>query len=259
MPPSGQQIGRYYKQRELWLAETRMTCSTYAYWLEQTEADVPAADQWLSTRERLHLAGLRFDKRRRDWRIGRWTAKRALASFLNFPGSLENVEILALPSGAPEVLLFNQRTGINVSLSHRAGRGLCVVGLSGASLGCDLELVEPRDHSFITDFFTANERQLLDGVPADEQPLLATLVWSAKESALKALKVGLRLDTASLDVSFTDSASHLGQVPRPNDRAVWSPLLLRRSHGHVLRGWWRCAHDVVRTVVFNALQTGLEC
>lgn len=231
-----------------------MNRAAYTYWLEQTEADVPAGDHFLSARERTHVADLRFEKRRREWRLGRWTAKHAVVSCLKLPldgQSLRDVEIRPSPTGAPELFLFNQKANVCVSISHRAGRALCVFGLSGRDLGCDLELIEPRDHSFVTDFFTTSEQRLVDRATADEQPMLATLVWSAKESALKALKVGLRIDTTSLDVSFTDSTTDLGQAARQDDRAAWHPLLLRHRGGQILRGWWRCANNVVRTVVFG--------
>ena len=49
-----------------------------AGWLLLSEESLPADDDWLSEAEREVLAGLRFDRRRRDWRLGRWTARRAL-------------------------------------------------------------------------------------------------------------------------------------------------------------------------------------
>ena len=58
------------------------------YWLEQTDADVPAENQWLSAGEIFFLGRLRFARRLNDWRLGRWTAKRALAACLNMPGDL---------------------------------------------------------------------------------------------------------------------------------------------------------------------------
>jgi 4'-phosphopantetheinyl transferase len=228
-----------------------------AYWLEQTEADVPAEDQWLSAEEMSCLARLRFGKRRADWRLGRWTAKRAVASCLNLPfdvHSLKDIEIRAAPSGSPDVFLFNQTAAVSLSLSHRAGKALCVVGLSGRSLGCDLELVESRDHSFVTDFFTANEQKLVDSAPADKLPMLVTLLWSAKESALKALHVGLRLDTTSIEVGLTDSVWKLAEYSRQDGCADWSPMSLRYAGEHTLRGCWRCADNLVRTVVFSPLQ-----
>lgn len=226
------------------------------YWLEQTEADVPAGNQWLGKGELSRLAGLRFAKRRADWRLGRWTAKRAVASCLNLPidvDSLLNIEICAAPCGTPEVFLFNQRAAVSLSISHRAGNALCVVELSGMSLGCDLELVESRDHSFLTDFFTANELKLVEGAPTDKQFMLATVLWSAKESALKALHVGLRLDTTSIDVSPTHVPPHR-EASHQQACTGWSPLFLRCTGDHTLPGWWRCANDLVRTVVFNPLR-----
>lgn len=230
-----------------------MTCATDIYWLEQASRDVPAGNQWLSPGEKSRLASMRFEKRRTEWSLGRWTAKRAVASCLNLPidvRSLQDIELRAASSGAPALFLFNQRAAVSVSLSHRAGTALCVVGLSGAILGCDLELVESRDHAFLTDFFTADEQHLVERSPADVRPLVTTLLWSAKESALKALHVGLRLSTTSLEV-------HPGDIPRwstggshPNDCAGWSSLSLR-ARGAILRGWWRYTDKMVRTVVFN--------
>lgn len=235
---------------------------TYAHWLEQTEADVPAGDQWLSPAERLYLAGFSFEKRRSEWRLGRWTAKRAAAWCLNLGvdnRSLEDIEIRPLPSGAPQLFLFEQRAGVSVSLSHRGGHALCVVGLSGATLGCDLELVEVRDPSFVADFFTANERQFLRRAPADEREQLATVVWSAKESALKALQVGLRLSTTCVEVCFPERACPWREYSGQDGRVVWSPLSLQCADRLMLSGWWRCAKNVVRTVVFNRAQAGAGC
>ena len=49
--------------------------ATTVAWLEQSEADLPPHDDWLSVDEALQLDRLRFAKRRADWRLGRWTAK----------------------------------------------------------------------------------------------------------------------------------------------------------------------------------------
>ena len=173
------------------------------YWLEQTEADLPAENDWLSASERLRLDGMRFAKRHADWRLGRWTAKRALAAYLNLPSHpqhLADIEIRSAPSGAPEVFIANQPAGVAISLSHRAGVAACAITLSGAELGCDLEIVEPRSDAFIADYFATEEQALIERTSAAERSLLLALLWSGKESALKALRTGLRLDTRSVTV-----------------------------------------------------------
>lgn len=69
-------------------------------------------------------------------------------------------------------------------------------------MGCDLELIEARIPGFVGDFFTATEQRLIDSRPAgDERDMAANLVWSAKESALKVLRTGLRRDTRTLEVT----------------------------------------------------------
>src|ERR1700739_658574 len=111
-------------------------------WLEQTEADVPTENQWLSTRERMCLSGMRFVKRRTDWRLGRWTAKHSVSACLNVStdiGALADTEILSAPSGAPEVFLRDRPADVAISLSHRDGTALCAVAPAGTSFGCDLE------------------------------------------------------------------------------------------------------------------------
>ncbi len=230
------------------------------YWLEQTEADVPAENQWLSAKETICLGGMRFAKRRADWRLGRWTAKQALAACLNLPTdphALANLEIRAASSGAPEVFLHGQPADIAISLSHRAGTALCTVGAPGTNFGCDLETIEPRSAAFVADYFTANEKVLIAQASVEWRPLLVALLWSGKESALKALRVGLRLDTRSMCVSPGDrwppaagSWQDLCAPPRlATNFDTWHPMRVRYSDTRTFSGWWRFQDDLVRTVV----------
>jgi 4'-phosphopantetheinyl transferase len=231
------------------------------YWLEQAEADVPLEDRWLSAREMLSLSGLRFAKRRADWRLGRWTAKRAIADCLGLPADLSalaDTEIRTAPSGAPQVFFAGQTQPVTISISHRAGTALCTVALSRDSLGCDLEMIERRSDAFTADYFTINERALVESTLVEHQPLLVTLLWSAKESALKALGTGLRLDTNCLEVSFIETLLPHSQQHRQDlhlvpmlsvDTDQWRPLRLRYCKTQVFGGWWRYTDGMVRTVV----------
>jgi hypothetical protein len=63
-------------------------------WLTAVSEDVPGDDGWLGPRERGVLAGLDGERRRADWRLGRWAAKRLLAN--------DDVELLPAADGAPE-------------------------------------------------------------------------------------------------------------------------------------------------------------
>jgi len=213
------------------------------YWFEQTEADVPAENDWLSADEAACLKGMGFAKRRADWRLGRWTAKRALSVCLDVPAHpqvFKKIEIRPAASGAPEVFFADQPTAVTISLSHRAGRAACAVAMSGMEMGCDLEMVEPHSNAFVADYFTSEEQALVARTaPVDRARLLA-LLWSAKESTLKALHEGLRLDTRCVIVSPFAASFDLNG---------WSPLRVRYTGGQVFQGWWQQADDILRTVV----------
>jgi 4'-phosphopantetheinyl transferase len=212
------------------------------YWLEQTEADVSAADDWLSADEAIRLNSMRFPKRRADWRLGRWTAKHAVASYLDSPSHRQDlavIEIRPASCGAPEVLFAGNPAAATISLSHSNGRAVCAVAAPDASLGCDLEIIEPHSEGFVADYFAAEEQALIARSPASERPRLLALLWSAKESALKAMRVGLRMDTRSVIVEGFDHQT----------LADWSPLHTRCTHGQAFEGWWQHTGIFMRTLV----------
>jgi len=214
----------------------------HIYWLGQTQADIPAGNDWLSVSECVCLNGLHFAKRRDDWRLGRWTAKCAVASFLNLPADaqgLARIEICPATTGAPEVFIANDPAAVTISISHRSGAAICAVVASGVDLGCDQELIEARSEAFVADYFTDDEQGLVARSSEAERSQLLTLLWSAKESALKALREGLRLDTRTVAVSPIEKAADLNG---------WRPLRVC-ADGRTFQGWWQQAHGMIRTFV----------
>ncbi|MGC1452631.1 MAG: 4'-phosphopantetheinyl transferase superfamily protein [Candidatus Sulfotelmatobacter sp.] len=223
------------------------------YWLEHAEPDVPTTNEWLNPNEAIRLGGLHFAKRRADWRLGRWTAKHAVAACLDLPTdlpALANLEIRAASSGAPEVFLDDQALDLAISLSHSAGTALCTVAPAATTFGCDLETIEPHSAAFVADYFTDAEGALIHQTSVEARPLLLALLWSGKESALKALRLGLRLDTRCMCVSFDD---HLLLLTANPDG--WRPLRVRYSGTPMFEGWWRVQDRSVRTIVSNCPHT----
>lgn len=211
------------------------------YWFEQSLNDVPECDDWLSHPEGMRLGTLRFPKRHAEWRLGRWTAKCAVALYQHLPiepGVLSEIEICATPSGAPAVLMPGLSHPMPISISHRSGRAACALSSAEARLGCDLELIEPRDDSFLSDYFTRFEQDLVAQAPPADRSEILSLLWSAKESALKALKEGLRLDTRSLTVYV-----------EPTSAAHWRTLHVASSGGDFFQGWCRRTEAMVQTLV----------
>jgi 4'-phosphopantetheinyl transferase len=217
------------------------------YWLEQNQTDLPAGLDWLSTRETDRYNTFQFAKRRSDWLLGRWTGKLAVATHLGFcfeSTVLRRIEIVAAPSGAPEVFVAGKLLDIAISLSHSADRAACALSGAGRALGCDLEQIQERSSAFVTDYFTADEQALVGSVTNSEKWPLVALLWSAKESALKALRAGLRLDTRCVRVMVEWYA-----VRPPNAGGDWLPLRVGYTRGELFRGWWRESEQFVQTLV----------
>jgi len=213
------------------------------YWLEQTQAHPPLSDAWLSAAESHLMSRLRFAKRHADWRLGRWTAKLAIATYLNVAPDFQTLallEILPQPSGAPRALFDSMPLPITISISHSAGMAICAMASHLAPMGCDLELIEPRADSFVADYFTADEQELIAGADDTDRDLRVTLLWSAKESALKAIGEGLRIDTRCVAV-----IPHLASRPLVD----WQPLKVQRADGQPYYGWWQTSGPFVQTVV----------
>lgn len=195
-------------------------------WLARGVRHLPAGLDWLTPAEMERAAGMRFAKRRTEFLVARWTARQAGRLLLGVP----DLEVRSHPSGAPEAYAGGRRLDVGISLTHRAGWAVCLLGLGPGAVGCDLELVEARSAAFVADYFTPAERAF-----SGRDPLRANLVWSAKESALKVLRTGLRRDTRSVEVAVGPEGDG------------WSPLVVRAVEGPVFPGWWRRFGDFVLT------------
>jgi len=167
---------------------------------------------------------MRFTKRRREFPVSRWAAKQAMSELPELAGRAVDPALLEVrhhPSGAPEAWFDGRPLPVGISLSDRAGWAVCLLGLGPGAVGCDLELVEPRSAAFVRDFFTARERRFIG-----DSDLRANLVWSAKESALKVLRTGLRRDARTVEVTVRKGTSG------------WSALAVRVDAARTLPGWW---------------------
>jgi 4'-phosphopantetheinyl transferase len=208
------------------------------HWLEQSVLN--AADfGWLSPSEAERAASFVVRQRREDWLLGRWTAKLAVCAFLRLPQSTETlaaIEIAAAPDGAPAAFVFSRPAPVSVSLSHRAGSAVCLTGPVGCALGCDLEALEPRSQAFVDDYFTEEEQGFLRRSRCEMFP---AVLWSAKESVLKLLHTGLRLDTRSLTVRLDEEGEACG----------WRSFHALFLTGASFRGWWRTEGGLVKTAV----------
>lgn len=180
------------------------------HWLTQTDSDLPTASTaaWLTPPERERLAALHIPKRRQEWLLGRWTAKRLVQRYLAEQAGLElelyELSVVAGPSGAPELRVERPTlrvalAPVSLSISHSAGAAFCALGAGEGLVGADIERVEPRHPAFAGDYFTPAELHLIAGAEERRRDAMITAIWSAKEAALKALLLGLTVDTRRVE------------------------------------------------------------
>ena len=203
---------------------------TAAYLLTADAADVPQGDDWLSPREHHAVSCFSFARRRSDWRAGRWAAKRALAASRAIAHLADtDLAILGAEDGAPEVWAAGAPVAVALSISHRDGMAAALVCRAASSAGCDVELIEPRSEAFGRDWLTSREQSMVEQASGSLRDLLVTLIWSAKESVLKATRRGLSVDTQSVDIE--PSLARAGS----ND---WSPFIAHFEETR-MTGWWK--------------------
>jgi len=208
-----------------------------------TASSVPAEEGWLSAREAEVQARFRVCKRAADWRLGRWVAKEAVAHALGAPElPRAAAEILAGTGGSPVVRILTpgEWPEVSVSISHAAGTGLAAATLGAVRLGCDVEELSARSDEFVSDYFTAEEAAWIRAVTR-ERHARANLLWSAKESMLKALGEGLRKDTRSVVVGVEGLERAVGDA--------WRSLKVVSAGRDEFAGAWRVADGLVWTVV----------
>ena len=218
------------------------------------ESNAAIMDGLLSPSERDRLAELAVPKRRREWLLGRWTAKQLVRQHLaDTTGNtvpLSRVSIGNDNDGAPEVSLPAglPDDGLSLSISHSNGSALCAISAEpGTVVGADIEIVEPRSWQFVEDYFTADEVAQVRAAPEAERDELVNGIWSAKEAVLKALHLGLSVDTRRVSCEMHADATDGGW-----NRFTATAQTLAAGVGtdgtERISGWWRRSGKYVLTM-----------
>jgi 4'-phosphopantetheinyl transferase len=184
----------------------------------RTEVDFSELVRFLGEEEKVYFDQLRFVKRRYEWMAGRMAMKDLILSVepsLAYSGK-QAVQILKSSSGAPFIRVSGLSKPIGaISLSHSNNYVLCGFSRESSQLGMDLELIEERPIEFIQDFFTTEEVHSINMISPEYTALVSTLIWSAKEAILKALSIGLKVDTRAIEVKLHQSDLVMSE---------WAPL-----------------------------------
>ena len=197
-------------------------------WLSAGLSDVPSDDGWVDPGMAARFSGMRFTKRFTEARLARWVAKRAVAATMGLAETHESLRRIVIRNaldGAPEAFVDEDPISAVIAMTDRADWAVCALLDVGGRVGCDLELVEPRSQAFAADYFTATEQRVV--AHATNPDVVANVIWSAKESALKVLRTGLRRDTRTVEVRLDGE-----------DARDWQPLTVIDNGTAEFTGWW---------------------
>ncbi|MFN7037497.1 MAG: 4'-phosphopantetheinyl transferase family protein [Bellilinea sp.] len=202
---------------------------------------------WLSAEEKNFLAQMRFPKRRMEWLSGRWTAKRMLLKALPALAGIPMAEISIEhhKHGYPLVQVEGQPLLGCLSISHRGEKAAAAYAADDdIFIGIDVEWIEERHPAFLQDYFTVDEIEWVNSVCLEERAARTTLLWSAKEAALKALRLGLAADTRLIEV-------HPGMEKHGEDWLVLNYRSALPEEGYRLIGWWQQRGNTMLTLAVH--------
>ena len=207
---------------------------------------------------------------RREWLLGRWTAKHLLkharAEYADLP--LDEISVGNDPDGAPYLSVADEgRLALSLSISHRSTRAFCALlspppRSSGGdrtaiqTVGADMEVVEPRDPAFVRDFFTSGEAERVWRCPDEKRDTLVTVLWSAKEAVLKVLRLGLTVDTRRVELLHVEGLEAPTETTAPPPLfSPWASIVVHCSLPGTgpFYAWWRLQANDVLTLAAPAV------
>jgi len=138
-----------------------------------------------------------------EYVASRVAAHRAIRGFAGDRGT---IEVHRRPNRAPIAHLLNgdsSRRRVALSLTHRDGRAAAIAAPAGSRIGIDLEHAEAIDPARERFFLTERERRSAGG-------MTAAVLWTLKEAAWKALRLGSSVGFHELELEIDSSGDVRG-------------------------------------------------
>jgi 4'-phosphopantetheinyl transferase EntD len=168
------------------------------------ETDYEDVIPYLHTHERNHLSTLKFQKRARNYLIGRFAAKQAIALL----SDEENLANILIQSGIfTQPIITSNRENTQVSITHCAEFGAAIAFPEAHPMGIDLEIIDSKQRVALEGQVTKWEKQQIVSLPILYDVGL-TLLWTAKEALSKVLKTGLMTPFDVFQISKIEIYDH---------------------------------------------------
>ncbi|MFP4229169.1 MAG: 4'-phosphopantetheinyl transferase family protein, partial [Salinivenus sp.] len=173
------------------------------------ETSIPRWRDWLSEEERGRLMSFGSDQRKEAFLAGRAVARRLLGAKMDVAPA--KVPLRRAEDGAVDVV----GTDWHVSIAHSGPRALAAAARH--NVGGDVERIVPRDPEVARFLLRPDERDLLDTLPYDRNRALL-LVWTLKESVLKARRTGFRTSPKGLRLTVNAAAETATAIVEQTER-----------------------------------------
>ncbi len=142
----------------------------------------------LHAEELQYYRTLKFEKRKESYLLGRYSAKRAVAAFMD-ESNLSKILIRQGIFNQPVIFYLNEKK-IQVSITHCERLGAAVAFPETHPMAVDIEKINSNKNHVLETQMTEKEKELIRtfSVPYEE---MLTLFWTVKESLSKTLRTGL--------------------------------------------------------------------
>ena len=196
--------------------------TTRLWWVRPEDFQAsPAALALLNAEERQQQQRYIPPAKRHEYLVTRVLVRRVLGEALG--KAPESLQFVCNEWGRPAVLLDSSAAPLHFNLSHTDGLVVCLVS-TAHEVGVDTELFSraPRLLALAPNVFAAKELDDLAALPADAQAQRAVLLWTLKESYIKARGMGLSLPLDGFAFRLADGAIRLEVEPAlDDDGARW--------------------------------------
>ncbi len=146
---------------------------------------------------------------------------------LYFDGKVENVRLIILASGKPEIFPGSNPNQIQFSVSHCQDRMIVAIG-KGRALGVDIEVIRSQTKSLAIaqQYFSEREATHLGSLSQEKCNRDFIRIWTCKEAVVKALGTGMfqHMRTIEIDIKGDAKINALVSLPDLTMQLTSAPL-----------------------------------
>lgn len=151
-------------------------------------------NKYLSAKEKKELGNIVFEKRRKEFILGKQVSKKAISEL----SIQKNFVDISLEHGVfnQPIVKLSTNENMQISLSHCNKYIVAIAFKESFPCAIDIELIDSENSIAICSQLTENEKNHLDKLD-DEKITIYTVLWTGKEAISKIFKTGL---TSKLDL-----------------------------------------------------------